>query len=149
MEVDAGQKLSKLSMLVEPATQTNPAMHRHDMFDKHRKRAIWCPWCYLLVVLDLTASQHCLQVAIGFVLPHLTLTLLLSSHCHQRTGGSTASGRRGILMCATDGVWDVMTGQDGHGGIKSLSTIFQTALLVCTHFLSVETAMNQAAHRHT
>jgi len=26
--------------------------------------------------------------------------------------GSTASGRRGILMCATDGVWDVMTGQD-------------------------------------
>lgn len=26
--------------------------------------------------------------------------------------GSTATGRRAVLMCATDGVWDVMSGQD-------------------------------------
>ena len=71
-----------------------------------------------LITLQVCRNPTTLEAGVRFLAAQgVRLKLLVCFHSR----GSTSAGRRWMLMCATDGVWDVMTGQDSRGSKQQVN----------------------------
>eukprot|EP00913_Durusdinium_trenchii_P034654 g32418.t1 len=76
------------------------------------------------------------------------ISIVPEVRCVDLAAGATAHSRGAILMCATDGIWDVMTGQDRRHLVTMTKNQFQelSSFLVPEAVVQVPKAGVQALH---